>query len=242
MSDYEYKYKPAIPEFVGGHRMRCPYNVIFLPLPYYISAFTTSDSCPYDIIFRSLFQCQAGEGGEVAGGGEETLGGDGADGLYGLGERDGAAVVEGAAAHGECDLFGIYRADSQLADELAFGRLELAFRQGRGLEGVDYAPRQAQATLHVVGVTAEVDGQQAVVAHQRGRGLDGVDKAVALAQRHVQQRVHARAAEYVEQQGHIYARGVEQSRYAGADDGVGLIGVAGGVYVVEGLADRGHLA
>lgn len=98
----------------------CPYHTIF-----------TSYSCPYDIRFMSLFQCQAGEGGEVAGGGEETLGGDGADGFDGLGERDGAAVVEGAAAHGECDLLGIYRADGQLADELAFGRLKLAFRQGR---------------------------------------------------------------------------------------------------------------
>lgn len=46
------KYNPAIPEFVGGHRMRCPYNVIFMPLQYHVAAPITSFLGPYFSVRR----------------------------------------------------------------------------------------------------------------------------------------------------------------------------------------------
>lgn len=111
-------------------------------------------------------QGQSGTVAEGLGGREETLGGDCVDAFNCLAECAGIATVEHTAPHRDGYLFGVDRTDCQLTDKLSLCRFEFPLGDGCVGERVNDALRQAQTSLHVVGIAAEIDGQQAVVAHQ----------------------------------------------------------------------------
>ena len=147
-----------------------------------------------------------------------------------------AAVGEEEAGKVERILLAVVGGDGQLSAQLLLGLCELRRRELPCGHAAQLALHQAQASLHVGGVAAEVNRPEARVAVAGHGALHGVYQAAPLAQGQVQARVQCRSAQHVVQQVELPPAAVGGGEGPGADHHVGLVG---GTVAHDGL--RGSL-
>lgn len=110
------------------------------------------------------------------------------------------AIVKEALAEVEGEVLAVVASYAYLALNLFLGSLELRLAQRFQHEFIQFLANQAEATLHIMLIAAEINAPNARIAISRHRALYGVNQSVVLAQGEVQLGVHSRSAQHIVEQ------------------------------------------
>lgn len=110
------------------------------------------------------------------------------------------AIVKEALAEVEGEVLAVVASHAYLSLNLLLGGLELRLAQRFLHEFIQLLANQAEATLHVVLIAAEINAPNARIAIRHHRALYGVNQSVVLAQGEVQLGVHSRSAQHIVEQ------------------------------------------
>ena len=122
--------------------------------------------------------------------------------------------------------------NENLPYQLLLGHAEGTLAQGGGAQVLQFTAHQPLALLNLALVATEIYAPYAGILVAEGVALYIIDQSVLLAQTDVEQRVHARSAQYVVEQEEGRAVVVVHAVPAVAHQHVGLVGIAFASHIV----------